>query len=295
MREQKGLQRATRHGESPEFERKCAEAAGGLLHATGRATGARGDSNMSNIAGKAYAMNLVTPIKGLMVAINKLVFWAVGTPLFEKQLNGLLTLSMIHYARWVILRAEDFPRLSRAQPKEELEYGYMMFFSNFNGSWEQYVDSFSAAIPSGLDLLWFRNVGWPKSVPEQPFHRYVEFNQIWTDYYYNAYPMAASNDVKAAQRVKGKLELMVRETAEATPSQFIVAYNGLLKELQNDLSLMDASPIVSLAAEEVARRRDGRPVSAQGSRPVPVSLTENLTAPSNTNDDISSEVRTNAK
>jgi len=247
---------------------------------------------MSNIAGKAYAMNLVTPIKGLMVAINKLVFWAVGTPLFAKRLNGLLTLSMIHYARWVILRAEDFPRLSRSQPKEELDYGYMMFFSNFNGSWEQYVDSFSAAIPTGLDLLWYRNVGWPKSVPEQPFHRYVEFNQIWTDYYYSAYPMAASNDVKAAQRVKDKLEAMVAQTADATPAEFLAAYVGLVKELQSDLSQMDASPIVSLAAEEVARRREGRPASAQGSRPVPVSLPEN--SPSNTND-VASGSRANAK
>lgn len=239
---------------------------------------------MSNIAGKAYAMNLVTPIKGPMVAINKLVFWALGTPLFSSHLNGLLTLSMIHYARWVILRAKDFPRLSRKQPKEELRYGYMMFFSNFNGSWEQYVDSFSAAIPSGLDLLWYRNVGWPKSVPEQPFHRYVGYNQIWTDYYYNAYPMAASNDVKSAQRVKDKLVAMADATADATADEFMVAYRELLTDLQQDLSQMDASPIVSLAAEEVARRRDGRPASAQGKRPVPLSLPESLNAPSNTND-----------
>jgi hypothetical protein len=213
---------------------------------------------MSNIAGKAYAMNLVTPLARLTVLANKLVFWAVGTRYFAPRLNGLLTLSMIHYARWVILRDTDFPRLSVEQPKEKLKYGYMLFFSNFNGSWEQYVDSFSAAIPSGLDLLWRKNVGWPTSVPEQPFHRYVEYNQVWSDYYYSAYPMAASNDVKAAQRVKDRLSQMAASSKNATPSEFVAQYHAMLKDLQADLSPMDATPIVSLAAEDIAARKRGK-------------------------------------
>jgi hypothetical protein len=212
---------------------------------------------MSNIAGKAYAMNLVTPIKAPMVLINKLIFWLVGTPLFSDKLKGLLTLSLIHYARWVILRAEDFPRLDESQPREELDYGYMLFFSNFNGSWEQYVDSFSAAIPSGLNLLWYKNVGWPTAVPEQPFHAYVSRNQIWTDYYYNAYPMASSNDVKSAKRVKDGLCELVQKTAGASPEAFVQQYNALLKRLQHDLGQMAATPIVSLAAQDVLQRRRG--------------------------------------
>ncbi|MDB4985509.1 MAG: hypothetical protein JWN04_687, partial [Myxococcaceae bacterium] len=154
-------------------------------------------------------------------------------------------------------RAKDMPPLSDSQPKETFRYGYMMFCSNFNGSWEQYVDSFSAAIPSGLNLLWWKNVGWPTSVPEQPFHRYVEFNQVWTDYYYSAYPMAASNDVKAAQRVQQGLVKFVDATAGATPAQFLTQYNQLIKTLQSDLSQMCPTPIVSLAAEEISARRRG--------------------------------------
>lgn len=218
---------------------------------------------MSNIAGKAYAMNLVTPLRGALVLVNKLILRMIGTRAFRKQLDGLLTLSMIHYARWVVLRAQDLPRLSDEQPREQLRYGYMLFFSNFNGSWEQYVDSFSAAIPSGLDLLWYMNVGWPRSVPEQPFHRYVEHNQLWTDYYYSAYPMAAANDVKAARRVKRALGALVASTADATPEVFREAYHRMLNELQGDLGELDASPIVSLAAEGIAARRRGVSVSMQ--------------------------------
>jgi hypothetical protein len=225
---------------------------------------------MSNIAGKAYAMNLVTPLRRPLVPLNKLIFWAVGTPLLKFSLRGLLTLSMIHYARWVILRARDFPRLSRKQPKETLRYGYMLFFSNFNGSWEQYVDSFSAAIPSGLDLLWLLNVGWPTAVPEQPFHRYVEHNQVWTDYYYNSYPMAASNDVKSAKRVQQALCELVKSSERASPQEFQQQYQRMLKQLQGDLSPLAASPIVSLAAEDIAaRRRNPQVTKARHSAPPP--------------------------
>lgn len=211
---------------------------------------------MSNIAGKAYAMNLVTPICGpIHTLLNKIIFWLVGKPFFRKKLDGLVTLSMIHYARWVIVRDHEFPRLSESQPPEELRYSYMFFFSNFNGSWAQYVDSFSAAIPSGLDLLWWRNVGWPKSVPEQPFHRYVTHNQFYTNHYYNAYPMAASNDVKAAKRVKDKLCSFVQETRAASTADFMLKYNQLLKDLQGDLGRLASTPIVSLATQAVHERR----------------------------------------
>ena len=159
----------------------------------------------------------------------------------------------------MIVRADEFPRLRAGQKKETLSYAYMFFFSNFNGTWEQYVDSFSAAIPSGLDLLWFGNVGWPKSVPAQPFHRYVLRNQITTDYYYNAYPMAASNDVKSATRVKAALRAFVAETDGASTDEFMSRYHALLKTLQSDLSPMAASPIVSLASAEIAKRRARAP------------------------------------
>lgn len=252
---------------------------------------------MSNIAGKAYAMNLLTPIRLPLLLLNRAIFWAVGTPLFKTRLNGLLTLSMIHYARWVVLRGKDFPRLSDTQPKEKLRYGYMLFFSNFNGSWEQYVDSFSAAIPSGLNLLWFKNVGWPKSVPEQPFHRYVEYNQIWTDYYYSAYPMAASNDVKAAQRCKQKLTKLAEDSAHLDAPAFLLAYNKLLKDLQGDLSQMSASPLVSLAAEAITSRRRGVTAvegRAQNDREV-AKLLKNTKLPTENSNDVAIEERTSAE
>ena len=94
-----------------------------------------------------------------------------------------------------------------------------------------------------------------------PFHHYITSNQIWNDHYYNAYPMASSNDVKAAARVRTGLLAFIGDTAQSSPDTFQVKYNKLLLDLQHDLSQMGPNPIVSLSAaavEERARREYGQ-------------------------------------
>jgi len=210
---------------------------------------------MSNIAGKSYAMNVITPVSSWKVWIKKVIFFAAGTWLFRSSLKGLITLSLIHYAKWVIIKPRQFPRLDKDQPKEKLSYSYMLFFSNFNGSWAQYVTSFSSAIPKGLDLFWFGSTKYPRAVPLEPFNQYILDNQVWTDYYYNAYPLAASNDVKSAKAVKDNLTKFIADVDNCLPQAFQEKYNELLLTLQHDISRMDESPVVSLAEEAIEDRQ----------------------------------------
>lgn len=212
---------------------------------------------MSNIAGKAYAMNVVSPIKSYLAWINKLIFWAIiQIPFLRTKLNGLITLSIVHYARWAIVKSSQFPRLDESQPKETLKYTYEFFFSNFNGSWDQYVDSFHMAIPTGLDLFWSNNIKYPKSIPLQPFYRFINYHQIWTEYYYNAYPIATATDVKSAKKLKEALLKFIDDTQGDAPDLFQKKFNRLLINLQHDLGLMETTPIVSLSAEAVEKRRE---------------------------------------
>jgi hypothetical protein len=213
----------------------------------------KGKHSMSNIAGKAYAMNVVTPIRWYMAWINKLIFWFALK--FPSTLKGLITLSLIHYARWVILGKRQFPHLDKSQPKENLHYSYMLFFSNFNGSWDQYVDSFTFAIPSGLDMFWKWNVRYPKSVALTPFHHYIKYNQIETSHYYNAYPMATSNDIKSAKFLKASLLAFDVAIQDADPEKFLDHYHALLRTLQHDLGDMRPQTIVSMAARPLRKRQ----------------------------------------
>jgi hypothetical protein len=208
---------------------------------------------MSNIAGKAYAMNVLTPIRWYMTWINKLFFWVAQKR--PTTLKGLATLSLIHYARWVIIGRKQFPHVHESQPKEDLHYSYMLFFSNFNGSWDQYVDSFTFSIPSGLDLFWKWNIRYPHSVPLSPFHEYIRYNQLETTHYYSAYPLASSNDIKAAKKVKQALLEFDLHSHLAPPEEFMKQYNALLRNVQNDLGDMRPTPIVSMSAYQVEKRR----------------------------------------
>jgi hypothetical protein len=210
---------------------------------------------VSNIAGKAYAMNVVTPVRGWAAWLNKLIFWiATKRP---STLQGLVSLSLIHYARWVIVGNKQFPHLAPEQPKENLRYSYMLFFSNFNGSWDQYVDSFTFAIPSGLDMFWKWDVRYPKSVPLTPFHDYIRYNQIETIHYYSAYPMASANDVKSAKKLRlALMDFDAHLDEQASDEAFQKQFHLLLRDLQHDMGTMRHTPIVSMAAHCVQQRLD---------------------------------------
>jgi hypothetical protein len=205
---------------------------------------------------------VITPMRWYMAWVNKLAFWVAQK--FPRYLKGLMTLSLIHYARWVVIGKKQFPHVHPSQPKEDLHYSYMLFFSNFNGSWDQYVDSFTFSIPGGLDLFWKWNIRYPHSVPLTPFHEYIRYNQIETTHYYSAYPLASSNDIKAARKVKAALIEFDDRVRQATPEEFMTQYKALLRGVQNDLGEMRPTPIVSMAAWQVEkrRRRDERKAAA---------------------------------
>ena len=112
---------------------------------------------MSNVAGKAYAMNVITPMRPLRTWINALLFTiARASPSI---LAGLLGLSLIHFARWVIIRRDQWPNFG--QEREAPFNDYMLFCSNFNGTWDQYIEAFSDGIPNGLDLFWYSSTKYP--------------------------------------------------------------------------------------------------------------------------------------
>ena len=149
---------------------------------------------MSNVAGKAYGMNVITPMHPSGTWINR--FFFMLSRAVPSTLGGLLGLSIIHFARWVIIKRDSWPDLG--QGKQTLQNDYMLFCSNFNGTWDQYIDAFADGIPNGLDELWISSTKYPRSIPITAFKDYIRANQIDTDYYYNSVPGAAQRAVIAA-------------------------------------------------------------------------------------------------
>ncbi|MEM8791586.1 MAG: hypothetical protein AAGE80_08200 [Pseudomonadota bacterium] len=222
---------------------------------------------MSNIAGKAYAMNVLTPSKPRITWVNRLIFMVSrGRP---DQLKGLLGLSLIHFARWCFVKPSEWPLFDkdlvakRDKGEMPVKFDYMLFCSNFNGTWDQYIDAFSDGIPNGLNLFWWSATKYPLSIPISSFKRYITHNQIDTQYYYNATPGGAQRDVKCGLRVRDAVLELEEAYKTQTPEEFAASYRSALGKVQNYLGDPGYGPVASLDTENadiirVERLRDKR-------------------------------------
>ncbi len=195
---------------------------------------------MANIAGNSYGMTAFTPMSPLKTWGLRLAFTAIHFGLFKADQVRLRNLSFIHFARWVIIGRRGFPRLSHHQPPEDLRYDYLLFESNFNGTWEQYIDAFSDVIPGGMDHIWMWSKKYPKSIPVTPFLDYIRASQIDTTYYYNAYPDASTNDIKMALRFDREFRTFAATaSAGQTPDEFLRGWRRLMLTVQTPPSDLD--------------------------------------------------------
>lgn len=212
-------------------------------------------------------MSLITPMRPWKTAINTLVFMVARV--IPTTLSGLLGLEIIHFARWAMVRRGQWPDFG--QGPMNLVNDYMLFISNFNGSWDQYIDAFSDGIPNGLNLFWYSSTKFPQSIPITPFKDYIRHNQITTDYYYNATPGSAQRDIKAALRVMSALRSLAEGYSQgggggngngnggggssASPAEFRKLYDTALLSVQNDLGSPGYAPIPSNDTEQADMRR----------------------------------------
>lgn len=207
---------------------------------------------MSNVAGKAYGMNVITPVPPRWTRLNNFIFMLARV--LPANLSGLLGLSIIHFARWVIIRREDWPDLG--QGKQSLNNDYMLFCSNFNGTWDQYIDAFSDGIPGGLDLFWYCSTKYPHSIPISPFKRYIRANQVDTDYYYNATPGSSQREIKMSLRVYKQILKLAELHGRLSPQEFAQAYLQASIVAQNNIGSPGFAPVASNDTENADRNRE---------------------------------------
>ncbi len=197
---------------------------------------------MSNINGKVYAMNAITPMKPWKTWILRLIFFVLGHVKSLQQ--DLINLSFIEFARWVVVPRGGFPQLGNGQEPEKLTYDYLLFFSNFNGTWNQYIDAFSAVLFKGLDLIWKWSEKFPGSVPVTIFKEYIGRVQFDTDYYFTAYPHATANDLKAAHSVQASFDDLRSRAANLSGPEFADAYLNFVLQVQPYLGETGEAPVV---------------------------------------------------
>lgn len=167
---------------------------------------------LGDIVGKSSALTVVTPL--WCSWINRFLFALYRS--LPAQFFPLVNLQMIHFARWVILPKDRWPGCSE---KFKTRYSYLLFASNFNGTWDVYLDEFSDVISLGMDTMWYRSIGYPKSIPSSPFKSYIDDNSIECSYYYNALPGYSLRDVASALRVRKAINYLEEQLSDINTDQ----------------------------------------------------------------------------
>jgi hypothetical protein len=180
---------------------------------------------MANVEGRATAITVLTPYKPTGRILLPIVFW-IGRNV-TATLKKLQTLSFIHYARWVIIK--EFPG------GEKLHYPYLMFESNFNGSWDQYIDAFSEVVPARMKGIWGTSYGFPGPIPVEPFKDYIRANEYVANHYYNAYPGSTTTEIISAAKVAAAVDELRARADRLDPAAFKAAYEDMLTSIQHDL------------------------------------------------------------
>jgi hypothetical protein len=183
---------------------------------------------VANVEGKATAITVVTPLRPVGSVVLAVVFWAGRHLTFT--LAKLQALSFIHYARWAVIR-----RFPDGAGGERLGHSYLLFESNFNGTWDQYIDAFSEVVPARMKAIWGTSYGFPGPRPVEPFKAYIRRNEFVADHYWSAYPGATTSEIVAAGRVGPAVRALRARADELEPDAFAAAYTRLLTEVQDDL------------------------------------------------------------
>jgi len=153
----------------------------------------------------------------------------------------------------VIIRRDQWPQLG--QPPADLANDYMLFCSNFNGTWDQYIDAFADGIPSGLDLFWYSSTRYPNAIPINPFKDYIRANQVDTNYYYNATPGSGQRDIKLALKLACDLQDLATRVPSLDDDELASAFERVLIANQGGLGSPGYAPVASCDTAAADRNR----------------------------------------
>ena len=108
--------------------------------------------------------------------------------------GGLARVRSIHFARWVFL--DNRQRI--------------IFFSNYDGSLDTYMDDFINKVGFGLNVVFSNGIGYPRTNwlildgcgDERKFKEYLRRHQMPTQVWYKAYPGLTAVDLERNVRIR---------------------------------------------------------------------------------------------
>jgi deferrochelatase/peroxidase EfeB len=122
-------------------------------------------------------------------------FWSGRLNVSKTYPPGTLSgISTIHAARWITI-----PGTSQ-----------LVFFSNYGGSWESYLEDFITLAHDGLTGVWSNSIGFPRSknffqlgaTDGERFKRYARASMRPTRFWYSAYPDLITDQIRTNSGIR---------------------------------------------------------------------------------------------
>jgi deferrochelatase/peroxidase EfeB len=134
----------------------------------------------------------------------RLVFWVIGELAANFYRPGFLSdIGTIHFARWVTVpNSRD-----------------LLFFSNYDSSWESYLEDFITRAHAGLTAVWSNSIGFPRAenlfqkgaTDGERFKRYARHSMVPTRFWYSAYPALTTTIIRANADIRRGLSGVLTE------------------------------------------------------------------------------------
>lgn len=125
----------------------------------------------------------------------RLALWVVGAFAAYRARPGYLSdIGTIHFARWILVPGTD----------------KLLFFSNYTGSWESYLEDFILKAHSGLTGVWSNAQGFPRTTKlvqdgakdGDRVKRWARRQQHPTRFWYAAYPELTTGRVRSNAAIR---------------------------------------------------------------------------------------------
>jgi hypothetical protein len=188
-----------------------------------------------NVRGVARALTAIGPLgPGPRYWLLRIAFLARRyiAPYRKAKAADLRRLSFVHFARWVLIR--DLPDADGTS-RRRLKPTYMLFESNFNGGFEEYIDAFSDVLTSSMKVLFGAVYNFPGPQPSGPFKDFIRRHDYEAEHFYSAYKDTTATDVGRALKVDAAFARLRDDEAGAGAEDFARRWRAFLTEVEGCL------------------------------------------------------------
>ena len=121
-----------------------------------------------NVSGRARALTLLTPVRPAWMPFLRFVHVDARA---TTRLQDAQPAVQLHLLRALGDRSRSSPAASSKR------YTYLLFESNFDVPWRQYIDAFAYVIPNDISVIWGRGFAFPGPPPAEPLKRWIAMQQ----------------------------------------------------------------------------------------------------------------------